>query len=505
MNRLYTIDELKQIETAALASLPVGELMQRAGQAAAELARQLLPKDKEARVLVLVGPGNNGGDALETASRLAKDNIKVSGLHITGRQKPSAEASMARKNAINSAIEWEDALSMTNAIKSISAKKWDLVIDGMFGIGLKEGLNGNRAIIIEFINSLECPILALDVPSGLNANTGSIVGQEGVAIKATHTITFIGNKPGLHTLQGKDYAGKIYLATLGLDNELFLPTNRWLNDVSLFSSSITKRLHDSHKGTYGRVAIAGGGNGMYGAVILSGRTALKCGVGLCYVVFLKDPPGYDPVQPELMLRVAHCFDFSQVDVIAAGPGLGQTREAYNTLTQVLHAQKPLILDADAINLIASHTDLQHLLADHKAPLLMTPHPLEAARLLGTTAENVQLDRINSAEELAARYNTIVILKGSGTVIASPNGKSAINPTGSAALATAGSGDVLTGICAALVCQGWPFWEAALAGVWMHGAAADELNKQGIGPIGLAASEIIPVARSLINRLTAEFG
>jgi hydroxyethylthiazole kinase-like uncharacterized protein yjeF len=244
---------------------------------------------------------------------------------------------------------------------------------------------------------------------------------------------------------------------------------------------------------------------MGGAAILSARAAAKCGAGRVFVAFLDDAPAYDDAQPELMCRIAHEHDFAS-GTLVAGPGLGTSRAAHDLLLRALNTQAPLVLDADALNLIAAEPGLQQKLVQRKGMQLMTPHPLEAARLLGTTSASIQADRLTAARELAHRYNSAVILKGSGTVIAQRNGsdgKITINTTGNPALATAGTGDVLAGICGALLAQGWSEHNAALAGPWLHGHAADVLVEQGIGPVGLTASELIPVVRASLNRLINE--
>jgi hydroxyethylthiazole kinase-like uncharacterized protein yjeF len=203
-----------------------------------------------------------------------------------------------------------------------------------------------------------------------------------------------------------------------------------------------------------------------------------------------------------MCRRAHELDFSTMAVVI-GPGLGTSAAARDILLQTLQADMPLVLDADALNLIAAESSLQKIAAQRQTISLMTPHPLEAARLLGSSGAAVQLDRRSAARRLASQYSAVVILKGSGTVIAGVDGEIVINPNGNAGLATAGSGDVLAGLCGALLAQGWPVWEAALAAVWLHGAAADTLVAQGIGPIGLTAGELIPILRDGLNRLTVE--
>lgn len=504
MNALYSIDAIRTIERAALADLPKGTLMQRAGREAASLAMHMLAASTVAKkeVLVLAGPGNNGGDALEMATILANSGIRVSVLLVANRKKQSEEAILARKKAVKSPVNWEDALSLKTTLESIRSKNWALVVDGMFGIGLKEALTGNRQKLVEIINTFQCPILALDVPSGLNANTGNIVGKEEIAVHATDTITFIADKPGLHTRKGRDCAGKVHVARLDVEQKYFPETQCWLNSPDLFRSCLKPRLEDSHKGSYGRIAIVGGAEGMSGAPVLAARAALHSGAGLCYAIYLKNPPAYDPVSPEIMFRAAHQFDFS-TDVIVTGPGLGKSAAARDIVIRTIEARTPIVLDADALNILSENESISQWILERDFPTVITPHPLEAARLLKTTSEHIQADRLESARELALRFKAVAVLKGSGTVIATPDGKTVINPTGNPALATAGTGDVLSGITGALLAQGWPAWEATLAAVWMHGKAADILAGRNHGPVGLTAGELAAEVRLQLNLLIEE--
>lgn len=504
MNALYSIEDVRTVEKAALADLPIGTLMQRAGREAAKVAMSLLlpAQTPQKPVLVLAGPGNNGGDALEMAALLATAGIPVSVLLVSNRKKQSEEAKMARQKAIKSPVHWEDALSLQTTFKSIREREWALVVDGMFGIGLKEALTGNRRKLAEIVNTFQCPVLALDVPSGLNADTGNVVGNDSVAVRATHTVTFIADKPGLHTAKGRDYAGNVYVADLDIDQRFFPAVRCWLNTPKLFGAYLKPRLHDSHKGSYGRLAVLGGADGMGGAPVLACRAALASGIGLCYAVYLKNPPVYDPVSPEIMFRAVHQFDFP-TDVVVIGPGLGKSPVARDELNRLLKTDQPLVLDADALNILAENPAWHSALHERDAPCVITPHPLEAARLLDTTVLSVQSDRVKAALELAKKYHAVTVLKGSGTVIGSPDGNSVINPTGNPALATAGTGDVLSGLTGSLMGQGWPAWEASLAAVWLHGKAADKLEKERNGNVGMTAGEIASQVRLLINGLIAE--
>ena len=486
---LYTIAMLHAIEQAAQATLPAGTLMQRAGAAAATLALRLLGEAAaNATVLVLAGPGNNGGDALETAAQLSTcgAQVRIFLLGAPDRLPPDACAALQRARA--SAAVFIDALP---------AQRWSLVIDGLFGIGLTRALDGTARALVEAVNQLECPLLALDIPSGLNADTGNVVGAHGIAIHASHTVTFIGDKPGLHTAAGRDHAGQVAVARLGLDSTQFAESPLQLGSVGLFNNAARARAHDTNKGSYGKVSVIGGAEGMTGAVLLAARAALFTGAGRVYAGFIGIPLRHDGEHPELMCRAAGTIEFGK-SVIVIGPGLGTASAAKEILMRALHSNATLVLDADALNLVATEPGLKKIIARHRGSVLMTPHPLEAARLLGRNVATIQADRLQAAGELARQCNAIVVLKGSGSVVAEPGGALVINPTGNPALATGGTGDVLAGFCGALLAQGWPAWQAALGAVWMHGHAADVLVQAGLGPIGLTASELVRQLRREIN-------
>lgn len=513
---LYSIAQLRAIEQAAGQSLPQGALMQRAGQAAASHALKILHRqenqDGHRRVLVLAGPGDNGGDALEAAAHLAGSGIEVLVWQAPEARATSPEREQALSRARNSAARLITAdAGSASALAAVHAAPWDLVIDGLFGIGATRPLAGECREIALHVNQLTCPVLALDVPSGLQADTGVV---DGVAIHASHTLSFIGDKPGLHTADGRDYAGEVEIAGLAIDPLLLAQPNTQahaqLNGLHLFARHLRARRHNSHKGSYGSLAVIGGAQGMAGAPILAARTALHAGAGRVTIAFPGHPPAFDSGQPELMCRRAQDVDLSGLhfSALVAGPGLGgsglggsiDNADTVELLQRALDSDSPLVLDADALNLMAAEPELQSALALRAGATILTPHPLEAARLLDLTTAEVQADRLAAARQLALQLNVIVVLKGSGTVIAAPDGAVVINTSGGPALATAGTGDVLAGLCGSLLAQGWNEWDAALGAVWLHGAAADALVASGAGPIGLTASELIPAVRKLINAL-----
>jgi hydroxyethylthiazole kinase-like uncharacterized protein yjeF len=494
MTSLYSVTQIREIELAALASLPPGTLMQRAGQTAAQRALELLALPRANPVLVLAGPGNNGGDALEAAYLLSVAGVDVTVILQAAPSTQPLDARQVLERARSSAVKFTDDLA------ALVKLPWALVIDGLFGIGLTRPLSGQMRELVTFANSLPCPVLALDVPSGLNADTGTIVGPEGVAIRASHTLTFIADKPGLHTCDGRDYGGQISVAALDIDANLFPESRLHLNAPSLFAAALQPRAHNSHKGSFGDVIVIGGAKGMQGAALLAARAALYCGAGRVFVGFIDAAPSYDSTQPELMCRHANDLDFSAGTVVI-GPGAGTTQHAAALLSRALASASLLVIDADALNLLAADQGLQHQLARRNAASLLTPHPLEAARLLAISAKEVQADRLSAAVKLARTFNAHVILKGSGTVLASADGAVAINPTGNPGLATAGTGDVLAGVCSSLLAQQVPAKQAALASVWLHGRAADVLVAQGVGPIGLTAGELLPAIRAELNLAT----
>ena len=499
MKPLYSVAQIRAIEQAAAAALAPGALMQRAGQAAANAALALLAGLANRSVLLLAGPGNNGGDALEAAANLAHASagVDVAVIHLAGSALVSAETAHALARARAGQVRFLDALPESAP---------GLVVDGLFGIGLTRALDGAARALVEAINALGWPVLALDVPSGLDADTGAVVGQHGdaIALRAARTLTFIGDKPGLHTCDGRDMAGEIEVDSLAIDAPCFPPASAQLNGAALFAAWLKPRASNSHKGSFGDVAIVGGARGMAGAAMLAARAALYSGAGRVFVAALDPGPAFDSVQPEIMFRDGAAYPMD-VGTLVVGPGLGGSTLATDMLTRALLGGAALVLDADALNLIAASPLLLQRLGARKAPTILTPHPLEAARLLGVASGEVQRDRLAAARAIAARCNAIVVLKGSGSVIAEPGGAAVVNTSGNPGLASAGTGDVLAGICASLLAQGWPALDAALCAVWVHGAGADRLVTQGTGPIGLCAGELPAAVRAVFNELVYEAG
>ncbi len=490
---LYRTADVRAIEATAAAQPDAPQLMELAGLAAAEVARAVAG-DNGKPVLVFAGPGNNGGDAFVLARHLKQWYFNVTVVHAGEEKKLSADAGSALR-------AWRAAGGKTSA-SPLAPQQWGLVVDGIFGVGLEREIADRYAEWVAAINSLGAPVLSLDVPSGLQSDTGRVLG---CAVRASHTVTFIALKPGLLTLDGPDHCGEIHLRTLGLDVQSLRPASGSLIGAEVLAGALKPRRSNSHKGDYGSVGVIGGDRGMVGAALLAGRAALKLGTGRVYVgLIARDAPLADSAQPELMLRSAdEVLKLTNLSCLAVGPGLGQTPDAAFYLKWALKSHLPLVLDADALNLVAADSGLKQQLKQLDTVKILTPHPAEAARLLGTSTREVQNDRVGAATILAKSLNSLVVLKGAGSICAAPDGTWHINTSGNPGMASAGMGDVLTGIIAALLSQGSDAKTALLAGVYLHGAAADRAVADGAGPVGLTATETIEAARALLNRQDTE--
>ncbi|HEX5126273.1 MAG TPA: NAD(P)H-hydrate dehydratase [Rhodocyclaceae bacterium] len=489
---ILTVEGIRAVE-AREAPVAQPSLMERAGLAAAEQALGLL-SDRTGCVLVVTGSGNNGGDGFVVARHLkaAGCGVVVACAANCDRLPPQASAAHQR---------WLEAGG--SVVDNFVGGQWTLVIDALLGIGVHRPLEGRYAEWVSRLNQLNCPILALDVPSGLNADTGSVLG---CAVRASHTATFIALKPGMLTLDGPMHCGQISVHTLGLDigDVASGQVGEQISRTS-FAEYIRPRTSNSHKGDYGEVGIIGGASGMLGAPLLAARAALKLGAGKVYVGLL-DPhaPLLDLAQPELMLRPPGDIHLL-ASALAIGPGLGTSESAQQQLRRALGFAGPLVLDADALNLIAAHPPLQSLTAQREASTVLTPHPAEAARLLQCSVIQIQAHRLDSALELARRLRAGVVLKGNGSIVAAPSGQWHINTSGNPGLASAGTGDALTGLLVSLLAQGWLAHQALCCAVHLHGAAADHLATHGIGPIGLTAGELPDAARAVFNRWILDQG
>jgi hydroxyethylthiazole kinase-like uncharacterized protein yjeF len=354
----------------------------------------------------------------------------------------------------------------------------DWVVDGLFGIGLKRPLHGvysDAVAAIAMARSNCAHVLALDVPSGIDADTGATLGD--AAVTADFTLTFIANKPGLVTGPALDFVGELHCATLDLQRPPIGAAR--LLDATYLTVTRKDPQPNAHKGSNGTCVIIGGASGMLGAILLASRAAMRTGAGKVKIGWLSEPhPQVDPLMPEVMMGGASELVNTECHSIVIGCGLGVSGPAVRLLKSALKRDLPMVIDADALNLIAQSAELATLVQRRNAPTIITPHPAEASRLLGCSTADVQRNRLKAAHDLAKGYRCIAILKGAGTVVCDGT-TTTVNGTGNPLLATAGTGDVLAGMIGALLARGFDAATAARLGVCIHGAAADGMRARGV--------------------------
>lgn len=466
----------RAIEQQALQAAAPGALMALAGLAVARLALALAPNAR--RVQLWCGPGNNGGDGLVAARLLHLAGWQVQ-VRLVGAVQPlPADAASALQALHAAGVPVQTGLD--------DPGNADLVIDALLGLGASRAPAGDLAHAISAINRQDAPVLAVDLPSGLAADTGAWLGD--VAVRAQATLSLLTLKPGCFTHRGRDSCGTVWFDALGLPVATSAAT-------AALSAAPTqqRRAHSAHKGSQGDVAVVGGASGMEGAAWLAASGALAAGAGRVYVSLLTGAASAPPNRPELMTR-EHWWQqtpavLSTTTVVC---GCGGGHDVHTAMPPLLSQAARLVLDADALNALAADLSLRTLLQQRRGrqlPTLLTPHPLEAARLLGCPVLEVQQDRLRAARALAAQTGATVLLKGSGTVMTAPDHQPVINPTGNAALATAGTGDVLAGWAGGLWAQQphAPALDIATAAAWQHGAAADRFGARWPGhPLRAAA-------------------
>lgn len=457
---LHGVAATRHIEQAAQATLPPHTLMQRAGLAVAQLALAVTPHARS--IWLACGPGNNGGDGLEAALHLQRWGKSPLVTWLGSPDKAPQDAAASFQRAVDAGVTFAET----------PPQHCDLCIDALLGVGAHaHAPEGRMASWITLLNAGMAPVLAIDLPTGLHADTGTVMQLH---VKALHTLSLLTLKPGLFTAHGRDAAGTVWLHGLNVTHDIpphlsSAGPNAWLGGAP----PCTSRPHASHKGSFGDLAVVGGAAGMTGAALLAASAALHAGAGRVFVGLLDGGSlSVDHLQPELMFRPVDTLDFSAMTVVC---GCGGGDAIGNYLAPVLSASARVVLDADALNAIAITPPLRALLTarcQHPADTVLTPHPLEAARLLGVAVAQVQQDRLAAAKELASRFACTVVLKGSGTVIAAPGQTPVINPTGGARLATAGTGDVLAGMVGARLAGGLNAFDAACQSVYLHGLGAD---------------------------------
>lgn len=474
---LFDVDSVRRVESAGRDRLGDDELMERAGQAA---WRALLDRWPGAhRILVVCGGGGNGGDGYVLARHAleAGRSVRVVALHAGEPAHAAAACAFRRfREAGGEPEPWSGELP-----------PGDVLVDALLGIGIIGPPRADAAAIIDAINGQPAPVLALDVPSGLAA------GQGGEAVVADATIEFLLPKALLRTGRALDHTGDLLLATLDATRpeRMPAPVAALLRPHDL-ASYLPRRARDSHKGRHGRVLCIGGDEGSAGAILLCAEATLRSGAGL---VRVHTQAGHLAALharlPEAMASHGDIADIGWADVVALGPGLGCRPWARRLLEAAIASRSPLVLDADALNLVAETG------ATVPPGSILTPHPGEAARLLGRDVPSIQADRLDAACRLAARHGCAVVLKGAGTIVAAPGEVPMVLDAGNPGMATGGMGDVLTGVVAALLAQGLPAFDAACGGALLHACAGDAAAAEG-GERGLLPSDLMPWLRRLGN-------
>ena len=487
-DKLYTAEQVRLLDRCAIErrGIPGFTLMNRAGVAIFEAARGRYTSAKT--WLVLCGAGNNGGDGYIVAALARQAGLNVA---VCTMKDPAALSG----DAARAAAEWLKLGGEVLTWPLPPSYKAELVIDALLGTGLDREVGGVYREVIERLGEFGAPVVAVDIPSGIHADTGGVMG---CAVRANVTVSFIGQKRGLFTADGPDHRGELVFEDLGTPADIHGSVGRAGERIReyLIAEVLPGRALNSHKGHYGHVLVAGGTIGMSGAVRLAGEAALRSGAGLVTAATRAEHAAYlNLARPELMVSAAEDAEalqkaLGQATAVAVGPGLGQQSWGKALLRACMDSDLPLVVDADGLNLLAIDPA-------HRDTWVLTPHPAEAARLAGCQTAAIQADRVAQALTIAQRYRAVVVLKGCGTVVAHPDGDYAICPLGNPGMATAGSGDVLTGVIAGLLGQGLSTWDAARAGVVAHAAAGDRAA-DSIGRRGLLATDIIHHLPSVLN-------
>ena len=487
---LYTAAQTRALDHCAIQDhqIPGIVLMSRAAETAFTCLLDIWP-DPEC-LQVLCGTGNNGGDGFLIADIGHKRGIRVVVLQVGDPEKISGDALLARQQALANGVK-------IVAFGEASLAPDGVVVDALLGTGLGGDVRGDYVQAIDAINTCGAPVLAVDIPSGLCSDTGRVLGT---AVRADLTVTFIGLKRGLFTLQAPDFTGAVHFSDLAVPAGVYAEIHTDCSRLELepLLQRLPVRPATAHKGLYGTVLVVGGDYGLAGAVALASEAALRCGAGLVQVATRSaHVTALVARAPEVMPRgIDSVSDFTPMleaaDVLVVGPGLGQSPWAVALLQLALRSGKPLVLDADGLNLLASGA-LGYIAPAYNR--VLTPHPGEAARLLSCTTAEVQKDRFAAVSALQARWGGVVILKGNGSLISDGN-NILLSDYGNPGMASGGMGDVLSGVIGALLAQHLPPVEAAALGVCLHGAAADAAAEKG--QRGLAASDLIPHMRSLLG-------
>lgn len=487
-NALYRAEQVRKLDHIAISErgIPGITLMQRAGTAA---WRALQTHWTGAhRITVLCGSGNNAGDGYILAGIAHQQQCEVRVMTLT-------DPEQLRGDAATAAHECQDAGVACELFSPQKLRDSDVIVDALLGTGLDRPLSGAYLEAVQALNRARPAVLSMDIPSGLHADSGRVLGG---AVKAHVTISFIGLKAGMFTGSGPEYTGRVLFSDLDVPSDIYTgikPCAARIHESEL-ARLLAPRTRDAHKGDFGHVLIVGGDYGFAGAVRMAGEAAARTGAGLVSIATRKEHAFAIPAAvPELMARGVACgadLDplLERATVIAVGPGLGQSPWGLDLLSKVLECKRPLVVDADALNLIAREPS-------QSDNWVLTPHPGEGARLLGTSTRDLQADRYAAAAELRRRYGGIIVLKGCGTIIADEAGELSVCNAGNPGMASGGMGDVLTGVIAGLLAQGLSKGAAARLGVYLHARAADAAAVAK-GERGLRATDLMPEIQRFAN-------
>lgn len=488
-HRLYRAAQVRELDRIAIEeyAIPSDELMRRAGVAAFSELRRRWPEAR--RLAVLCGRGNNGGDGYVVARLAREAGVEAAVFVPAGIPAPQGAAGRAAglwRDAGGAIDEWHGAVDLRDC---------DVIVDALLGTGLDRAPEDAWLEAIEAINASGRPVLAIDVPSGLDADRGS---APGAAVRADLTVTFIGLKTGLFTGSGRELSGEVRFSALGLSEDILARAEPAAGRLSpdVFNALLGPRRRGAHKGDFGHVLVIGGDHGMSGAVRLAAEAAARSGAGLVSVATrAAHAPLVNVMRPELMAHgVEQAQDLApllaRADVIALGPGLGRSEWSRAVFELALASGLPLTLDADGLNLLCEHPR-------RRDDWVLTPHPGEAARLLDSSVAMIEQDRYAAIEALQQRYGGVVVLKGAGTLVRGSRAEVAVCADGNPGMATGGMGDVLTGIIAGLLAQGITLADAAGLGVLLHAMAGDRAAADG-GERGLLAGELLQHLRPLLN-------
>lgn len=473
---ILNLEESHDLEARCATRLGEDALMRRAAAFAADIIAERSP----GRVItVLAGPGNNGGDALAAAVLLKRKGFAVT--VVSPGPQTSALAKAMRDEWLAAGGEILEDPYM--------APKSDCVVDGLFGTGMNRPLKDPYLDAVLWFSERQAYKVALDIPTGLNSETGLWIGGL-PGCRADLTLTFLSHKAGLYLNEGPEAAGEVLLSEL----DVSVPLTR-LGLISLeedFEHVLQPRPKHSHKGTFGRLAVIGGASGMTGAAILAARAGLTLGAGLVQVELLSESaPDFDPIMPELMISKTP-LELENFTAIVVGPGMGTDEKAQARLTAALACDRPLVLDADALAMIAKDKKFLEILLHRKAATVITPHEGEGARLLKVDVKQITNQRVDSVRDLALLTGATTVLKGPGTLVAMRSSRTWLSPVADASLATAGSGDVLAGMIGAFLAQRYDTIEAVLAAVTLHA-----LSPQG-AQAGFTAGQIAPAAAKILD-------